>query len=380
MFRKLMTAGVAVGTLIAVGAVVANVATGPVAPLAAASSSVATTLLANGSGSTHNRLTLPNGSGWSGRGTGGRHGGEGFGGYGGFARFGRGAFTVTGVSGNTISATWRGGQAITITVGVSTTYSEAGASATLADVHTGSMIAVKGTRSGNNAVNATAITIILPSEVGVVTNVNGSTLTITGFDGASHTINTDSNTRFDKAGATAALSDVTNGAAIVAQGPVASDGTMTAVRITIQLPRLAGQVTAVNGSSYTISGRFGSSDTVNTTSSTTYVNANGSNAASSAVISGTYIMAEGTLSSDGKTLTAQRITVVPARGGRSGGDSDNGGFGHRGRGGFGQGSGQGGFSQGGFGNGGFGQGLGNGGANSGTPSTVAPATGTTSSV
>ncbi|HZS89551.1 MAG TPA: DUF5666 domain-containing protein [Chloroflexota bacterium] len=366
MIRKLVAAGAAVGTLIVAGVLIANLATSPVAPLASASSSVATTLLSTGSSTPQNGVTTPNGFGWSGRG--GHRGGGDFGGFGGFGAFGggrfggRGGFTVTGVNGNTISATWRGGQAITITVGVSTTYTQAGLSATLADVHTGSVIAVRGTRTGTNTVNATAITIVLPSEAGVVTGVNGSTITITGFDGASHTINTDSNTHFDKAGATAALSDVTNGVAVVAQGPVASDGSMTAVRITIQLPRLAGRVTAVNGSSYTISGRFGSTYTVNTTSSTTYVNANGSTAAASSVVSGTVIMAEGTLSADGKTMTAQRILVIPARGGAFG--RFGGGFGRRG------------FGQGGFDQGGFGQGFGNGSA----PSFPAPATGTTSSV
>ena len=57
-------------------------------------------------------------------------------------QFGRG-LTVTAVSGNTISASGRGGKAITVQVTASTTYSMAGASAALSDIKVGSMIAVR---------------------------------------------------------------------------------------------------------------------------------------------------------------------------------------------------------------------------------------------
>src|SRR3954469_22836444 len=101
MFRRLATAGVAVGVLIAAGAVLANAGMSPTAPLATASNSVASTVLANGSGPT--TPGTPGGfeSGW-----GGRHGGFGFGHRG-------GGLTVTSVNGNTITATGRGGQTIT---------------------------------------------------------------------------------------------------------------------------------------------------------------------------------------------------------------------------------------------------------------------------
>src|SRR5262249_26230218 len=149
---------------------------------------------------------------------------------------------------------------------------------------------------------------------GVVTGVNGSTLTLTGFDGASHTITIDSATRYQKAGQSATLADVTVGTAIVAEGTLQSDGSLHAVRITIQVPRIAGQVTAVNGTSYTVSGRFGTTYTVATTSSTTYINPEGTTASATAIKTGTFIIAEGTLSADGKTLTALRIVVLPASG------------------------------------------------------------------
>jgi hypothetical protein len=160
----------------------------------------------------------------------------------------------------------------------------------------------------------------------VVTNVTNNTITLTGFDGASHTVSVTDQTRYQKAGASAAFTDVTSGTAIVAAGTLDSSGTLTAVRVAIRVPTVAGEVTVVNGSSngssYTVTARFGTTYTVNATGSTTYVNPDRTATSASAVQVGTYIVAQGTLSADGKTLTAQRILVVPAGAGR--------GFGRRG--------------------------------------------------
>jgi hypothetical protein len=305
MMRRLAIAGVAVGALIAAGALLASV--GPTATLATGmnTSNTAAHLLANGPGS-----TTPGTPGRFGWGRGGRRGD---------VRFGR-VLAVTGVSGNAITATGRGGRTVTVQVSTTTTYTEAGASASLAAIHPGSVIAVRGSRANTSAttVNATAITILLQREAGVVTSVSGTTITLTGFDGAAHTVVVTGQTRYQKAGASAALSDVTVGTAIVAAGTLDSSGTLTAVRVAIRVPTVAGEVTVVNGSSngssYTVMGRFGTTYTVNTTSSTTYVNRNGAATSASAVTVGTYIAAQGTLS--GTTLTAQRIVVVPAGTGR----------------------------------------------------------------
>ncbi len=271
---------------------------------AATSGSVAAATTANGTGSGQPGAP-PGGVGrWRGNGPGG---------------YGRGAvLTVTNVSGNTITASSRFGQTVTVQVSATTVYTEAGASASLSDIHVGSEIAVQRSSSGTNAttINATGITILLPTEAGVVTSISGNTLTVTGFDGATHTITVNANTRYQKAGQSAVLSDISSGTAIVAEGTTNSDGSLTALRVTIQLPHLDGKVTAVNGTSYTVTGRSGQSYTIVATAGTTYVNADGSSASASAVKTGTYIMAEGTLSSDGKTLTAQRISIAPSGAGR----------------------------------------------------------------
>src|SRR4051794_34196047 len=95
MFRRLAMAGVAVGALIALGASLANVR--PTATLATgpSSSNTGAHLLANAAGS-----TAPGTSGRFGWGRGGRRGHVGFG----------RVLAVTGVSGNTITATGRRGQ------------------------------------------------------------------------------------------------------------------------------------------------------------------------------------------------------------------------------------------------------------------------------
>ncbi|HXT37629.1 MAG TPA: hypothetical protein VN837_18795 [Chloroflexota bacterium] len=284
----------------------------PAAASAASGSGTATSLANLASTTSSNPIPGPRGLGK------GAMGARGFG----------GGLTVTGISGNTITATTRGGATITITVNSSTTYDEAGASVTLAAVQSGQRISLRGSSTGTNAVTATSIAIVLPVENGVVTNVSGTTVTITSFDGSTHVINLETGTRYQKAGATEGATDVTSGTAITATGPTNSDGSLNADLVTINVPRLSGQVTTSSNGSYTITGRDGGTDTISTTSGTVYVNADGTAAQASAITTGTTISAEGTLSADGKTLTALRITILPAKGIS---------FGPGGRGGWGQG-------------------------------------------
>ena len=225
-----------------------------------------------------------------------------------------GGLKVTGVSGNTITATTRGGGTITITVNSSTTYDEAGASVPLSAIQAGQNISLRGSSTGTNAVTATSIAIVLPVENGVVTNISGTTVTITSFDGSTHVINLETGTRYQKAGATQTATDVTSGSAVTVTGPTNSDGSLNADLLTIDVPRLSGQVTASANGSYTITARDGGTETIAATSGTVYVNADGTSAQAGAVTTGATISAEGTLSPDGKTLTALRITILPAKG------------------------------------------------------------------
>jgi len=271
---------------------------------------------------------------------------------------------VTSVSGNTINLTgWRAGAA-TVTVSATTVYTEAQQTVSLADVHTGSRIMACGTGSSTN-VQATKIYIVAPRVDGVVTNVNGSTLTLTSLDGTTRTVTVSSATTYDKAGHNASLGDIANGTAIAAQGSMGSDATLNALRVEIQTPRVAGQVTGVNGSTITLSnprraiGATGTT-TVVTSAQTTYsvisatagMTPTTTTGTADAVKTGVSIIAQGTLCSDGKTLDALRVIVLQA---------NDGAYQHHGRHGFfGRGAGgaggphgpRGGFSRG-FGSGGF---------------------------
>jgi hypothetical protein len=317
--KRSLAAIVVAGSLVAGGAAFAATHAGSTAVAASTghgTASTATTTNVTGT-------ALPDGAWYGAYGPYSGYGGDGtHGPYARYGEYGRGArLTVTGVSGNTITATSRGGQTVTVQVGATTAYTEAGANASLADVKAGTVIAVQGSyaNTSGTTINASGVTILLPTEVGVVTNVSGTTLTLTTFDGATHTVTASASTRYQKAGQSATLADISSGTAIVVEGTTNSDGSLSAVRVTIQEPRVAGQVTAVNGSSYTVTGAFGQSYTVAPTSSTTYVNADGTTASASAVKAGVAIIAQGTLSSDGRTLTAQRVIIAPRGAGDGGG-------------------------------------------------------------
>jgi len=199
------------------------------------------------------------------RGKGG-HGGGGKGGPGGKG----GGLVVTAVNGGTITAT---GRAITETVQVSSTtvYTEAGSPASLSDVTVGSRIQARGTSSGTNSINATAIIIQLPTVNGVVTAVNGDSLTVT---------------RMGPRGG--------RGPRGVAATTPGTTGTTTATA-----PTTTTTVLVTSSTTYALGGRPASTSTA-------------TSASLSSITVGTRINAEGTLGSDG-VLTARRIQIAPAR-------------------------------------------------------------------
>jgi hypothetical protein len=103
--------------------------------------------------------------------------------------------------------------------------------------------------------------------------------------------------------------------------------------------RAFGKVTAVNGNTITISpntnfrNKTSSVTTIVLTSSTKYVSgwhSSSSSGTKPTISVGSFVVAEGTLSSNGKTLTAARFSVVPSvRGSGPGGFHGFGGFGLR---------------------------------------------------
>lgn len=242
--------------------------------------------------------------------------GNGKGGFRGMARQGRG-LTVTKVdtAANMITATGRSGQTVTITVSATTTYSRAGATIGLGDIHPTDRIAVQGTRTAAGAITATKIEIVLPRLAGVITAASNGTLTLTGFDGATQMVNVNAQTTYERAGKKVDASAAATGAAIVATGTRNADGSLTALQISIQEPRIGGQVTTVNtDGSFVVAahGPNGGTKTITTSAATSYAKPDGSAASAADIKQGSFIMAEGTLSADRSSLAAERIVVIPA--------------------------------------------------------------------
>ena len=150
---------------------------------------------------------------------------------------GPGGLTVMGVSGRTILARDGSGRTITVRVGATTTYSEAGARTTLSELKVGERIAVQaaGSIARATALTATGVTVILPQVVGRVTAVAHGSFTVMGFNGATVTVKTTAATRYIKAsGAATSASALKKGAGIMAEGAFAGNGkTLTARRVTI---------------------------------------------------------------------------------------------------------------------------------------------------
>jgi hypothetical protein len=148
---------------------------------------------------------------------------------------------------------------------------------------------------------------------GVVTAVTSSSLTVSHPDGTSSTFGLTSATTVQKAGASAAVSDLAVGERVdirpsETSASVASD-------IEIQVPRIAGQVVSVTGSTIVLSDAQGFYRTLNVTSSTTYAKAAGSAATASDVVVGAFVMGEGSIAADHSTLSATIVVIGVPEGG-----------------------------------------------------------------
>jgi uncharacterized protein DUF5666 len=225
--------------------------------------------------------------------------------------------TVTQVSGQTITAKRADGASVAIHVSSSTTYERAGKQVGLSAVSAGETIGVMGQRNSDGSVNATRVVILLPGYRGPVSAVSGSTITITDPQGA-HVIHVSGATAYrTDSGSASSLSAVVKGAEIEAVGTKNSDGSLNAEMIEIETPRVGGQVSAISGTTITVTDRRGT-ETIHVSASTQYdtvtMGANGPTKTASslsAVKAGAFIMAEGTRNSDG-SLNAQTVYIMPA--------------------------------------------------------------------
>lgn len=142
-----------------------------------------------------------------------------------------------------------------------------------------------------------------------VKTVNGTSITATDRDGASVTIHTSASTTYGRAGQTVAASAITAGEMIGAMGTRNSDGSITATHVEILLPHAGGAITAISGTTITVTPKHsGQTATIHISASTT-VDRAGQTASVGDLKMGDEIDAMGTSTSDG-SLNAERIEII----------------------------------------------------------------------
>lgn len=95
-----------------------------------------------------------------------------------------------------------------------------------------------------------------------ISAITGSSLSLETDDGWTRTIAIGSSTAITKGGQTIAVGDLAVGDQIRFSQEKASDGTYTITAIRVVLPTIGGEVTAVSGSTITVSGRDGTTGTI----------------------------------------------------------------------------------------------------------------------
>ncbi len=272
--------------------------------------------------------------------------------------------TVASVGTNTFTLTGRDGTKVTVDVGSTTTYVDpAVTSPSLADVKVGAHVAVFGTDS-SNTVAATKVAIggpggpgdmdgpggrhgmggTPPAAVGTVASVGTNTFTLTGRDGTTVTVDVSSTTTYvDPAVTSPSLADVKVGAHVAVFGTDSSN-TVTATKVAIggpdgpggrhgmggTPPAAVGTVASVGTNTFTLTGRDGTTVTVDVSSTTTYREVGVTSATIADVKVGSHVAVFGTES--GSTVTATSVGIgMPGGPGGPGGPGDGDGDGPMGR-------------------------------------------------
>ena len=145
----------------------------------------------------------------------------------------------------------------------------------------------------------------------------GRTITISGIDGSKVSLKTDdgwtrtivvADTTTVRLGSqTGALGDLKVGDVVTFNETKGSDGTYTITTIVVRVPTIAGTVTDVSAGGFTVKQRDGSSKTVTTSSSTSFLIGQAKGARSDLSV-GAQVQVEGT---DGSAFAARVVRIVP---------------------------------------------------------------------
>lgn len=149
----------------------------------------------------------------------------------GFHGMGHGGVTITAINGNDISLATGDGWTRTITVDTGTTYAKGGATIALADLKVGDQVGFRQTKETDGSYTIDKLAVVLPHLGGLVTAIDGSTITVAQRDGTTATIKVTADTTYMVAGATATLADVKVGMVLMAEGAANTDGSLTAAAV-----------------------------------------------------------------------------------------------------------------------------------------------------
>lgn len=150
------------------------------------------------------------------------------------AKGAKGIYTVTAVSGGTITATKADGSTVTINTTSKTTFSKAGQPATLGDVTQGTKLRVMGKAQSDGSITAKKIEIVVPTAAGVVTAINGNTLTVRTNAGTQSIVVGATTTIADaQTRGSLTIGDIHVGSYVQAAGTKNSDGSLAATSIRV---------------------------------------------------------------------------------------------------------------------------------------------------
>ena len=140
-----------------------------------------------------------------------------------------------------------------------------------------------------------------------ITAIDGSKVSLKTVDGWTRTITVTSGTTITKGGQTIAVGDLKVGDQVALRQMRNADGSFSVTAIAVVVPQVAGNVTAVSGSGYTLKANDGTTWTVNVSGSTAYTLGSTAGARTDVKV-GVDVLVQGTQAS-GNTLTALSVHV-----------------------------------------------------------------------
>ncbi len=149
---------------------------------------------------------------------------------------------------------------------------------------------------------------------GTMASASGTTITLTGSNGTSYSVDASGAKFLRKYGSTMAITDIQTGDTLNVQGAVSGTNiTATSIRDMSQQQKNAsfsGSVSSVNGGSFVLASKNRGAQTVNTDSSTTFKELGQTSVSMSNITTGENVDVSGVWDSTASTVAASVVTIV----------------------------------------------------------------------